>query len=186
MDQLKINLETSEKNIPCPHCREMIRSDASVCNQCNRYKSKMRNFLNAPNVLSFMLLIISGFQALEAYQENNQATIYSSQARAAAIKAEKALHEVEAIRKEIIKRDSIIRLGLKAQFERNAYKDSYIITAETTPEMQELMNKQLPIFTQMIEPDYQKRKEWLKSVEDNVKRTWKKRGVTWDESTSFY
>lgn len=186
MDELKIDLETKKKTVPCPHCKEMIRSDASVCNQCNRYKCSALNFLNAPNVLSFILLLISGFQAFEAYQENKQATISNNQAQEAAIKAEKALHEVEDIRADIIKRDSIIRLGLRAQFERSAYKDSYIIMTETTPEIQELMNKQLPIFTQMIEPDYQKRKEWLESVEDNVKRNWKKRGVTWDKSTSFY
>ena len=69
----------------CRHCKLEIAEGAAVCPHCRHYQSRWRNFTEPAILISFCLLILSGFQLYSANTQIKLAQVANNNAQTASI-----------------------------------------------------------------------------------------------------
>ncbi len=57
----------------CRHCHQEIHLEATVCHHCGHYQNMYYDILTPTTFISLLFLLLTGIQAFEAYQANENA-----------------------------------------------------------------------------------------------------------------
>lgn len=97
------------KSKKCKACKSEIDKQATICYQCGSYQSCWSSFFKkyTPNAIAFVAIVISFYQLSLAKDEKSQAQLAAEQ-------ADSTLKVVRIIEKDVQKKDSALKLLVKA------------------------------------------------------------------------